>query len=385
MMLHPLPCQCADCCPIDCLTCHCLHVCALQVRFVEVKTAKSLEARFPKLYRKQWFRRFCSFINSSLFESIIDALLLLNAIMFAAESPQSVDWNPNCTLIGIMSTYIEAIFSALFVIEVVLKVYVNSWEVYWRKFSNKFDFLVTAATVLASVFVYTPNAYNNSSLIRWFQVLRLLRAVRFLARVQGFKAICGTFIKMLGPAARLLKVLFVLMFVFSALGVQIFGGKINRDPRSKYSMALHERAPDFTSPNPEYDFLAINFNDMWSAMVTLFVLLVVNNWDVMVDGFVAVTSPWLRIFFIAFHFLGVLLCLNIATSFIIDIALEYYGDRDAPGHGVGDEAEIVGNEAVFEAGAVTGTQTGLTGMYRAIMPKQMAIAQDPHELLNRWA
>ena len=241
---------------------------------MQVKKEKPMEARFPKLHSKRWFQRFCSFINSSLFETIIDALLLLNAVMFAVESSQPEEWEPKTTAIGILSTYIEAIFSALFVIEVILKVLVNSWEVYWQKFSNKFDFLVTAATVLASLYVYTPNAYNNSSLIRWFQVLRVLRAVRFLARVHGFRAICSTFIKMLGPAARLLKVLFVIMFVFSALGVQIFGGRINRDPDSKYSAALKEHAPDFANPDPEYDFLAINFNDMWSAMVTLFVLLV---------------------------------------------------------------------------------------------------------------
>lgn len=277
----------------------------------------------------------------------------------------------------------EALFSVLFVLEVIAKVVVKSWGIYWRRFSNKFDFLVTVATVLATIYVYTPTPYNNPSLIRWFQILRILRTIRFLARVQGFKTICITFVKMLPPAARLLEILFVLMFVFSALGLHIFGGKINRDPDSKYASMLNKKAPHFVSPSQEYDFLAINFNDMFSGMVTLFVLLAVNNWDVIVEGFVAVTSPWLRIFFIIFHFFGVLLCLNIATSFIIDVALEYYSGNDVPHFRTDGGPDVVRNVAVFEGHTVTGTATGLTGKYKAIFPKRMTLARDTHEIMNR--
>ena len=170
-------------------------------------------------------------MNGYLFEWIIDGLLMLNAILVALESSKplgfkGLDYGDNT-----FTNYIEQLFSLLFVVEVIVKVFVNSWPGYWKKASNKFDFLVTVATVLASLYVYYPNAYSNSNLVRWFQVLRLLRAVRFLARMEGFKAICITFAKMLGPASRLLKVMFIIMFVFSALGMQIFGGRADVGPK----------------------------------------------------------------------------------------------------------------------------------------------------------
>eukprot|EP00803_Ostreobium_quekettii_P002205 evm.model.scf_1276.1 EVM.evm.TU.scf_1276.1 scf_1276:563-2464(-) len=360
-----------------------MSVCdVLQVRFVEMKMAVPLEVRFPVMFKKRWFRSFCSFINGKLFEYIIDGLLLMNAVLFAMESAQTVGWNTeNMTYLSVMSDIMETCFSLLFVLEVVAKVYVNGWATYWRKFSNKFDFVVTVATVVASLYVYLPGAYSNAKLIRWLQACRILRVVRFLVRWRSFRVIGTTFVKMLGPATRLLKVLFVIIFLFSALGVEIFGGKINRDPNSPYRAELENKAHGFAHPAKEYDFVAVNFNDMLSGMVTLFMFLVVNNWDTLVSGFVAVTSPWFRIFFVAFHFLGVLLCLNVATSFIIDIAIEFYSVDDKRKVIFDGGEAIVGNEIIIEADSITGTETGLKGRYRAIMPDSQ-IAQDANELMN---
>lgn len=183
--------------------------------------------------------------------------------------------------------------------------------------------------------------------------------------------------------------MFVVMFVFSALGMQIFGGRLNWDPNSPYSSMIRKNAPDFALPDSldpaknRYDFLALNFNDLWSGYVVLFVLLVVNNWDIMTDGFIGVTTPWLRLFFVIFHFIGVFLCLNIATSFIIDTALENYGQEEKPEDVDDGMTEVVGDEAIFEAEAVNGNQTGLKGKYRAVLSKNLTIDQDRHAVMNR--
>ena len=47
----------------------------------------------------------------------------------------------------------------------------------------------------------------------------------------------------------------------------------------------------------------------------------VNEFDVLVDGFVAVSSVWSRLYFLAFYLLGVLLILNIVIAVMIDAYL----------------------------------------------------------------
>eukprot|EP00803_Ostreobium_quekettii_P002207 evm.model.scf_1276.3 EVM.evm.TU.scf_1276.3 scf_1276:5647-9265(-) len=358
----------------------------LRVRFEEVKPLRTLETRFPQWSKVEWFMDACKFVNSQHFEWIIDFLLMLNAIFVALETSQPLGFKGLPQGSNPYANVIEQVFSFLFVCEVVVKVMAKSWRGYWSSAGNKFDFLITVATVLASLYVYYPNAFNNSNLIKWFQVLRVLRAVRFLARMEGFRAICATFGKMLAPAARLLKVLFLIMFVFSALGMQIFGGRLTRDPDSKYYTMLKQDAPDFTFPDDRYDFISLNFNDMWGGYTTLLVFLVANNWDVLVEGYVSVTSLWLRLYFVAFHFLGVYLCLNIVTSFIIDTAMEFYSENEETGNegdSVAGAADGASNAAVFEAETVTGTVTGLKGKYRAVVANKGELTKGAREIMNR--
>ena len=55
--------------------------------------------------------------------------------------------------------------------------------------------------------------------------------------------------------------------------------------------------------------------------MTLFILIVVNNWFVIVGMYVDIKGgnrAW-RIFFILFYYFGVSICLNIIVSFCIDM------------------------------------------------------------------
>jgi two pore calcium channel protein len=62
-----------------------------------------------------------------------------------------------------------------------------------------------------------------------------------------------------------------------------------------------------------------NFNDFPSGLVTLFELMVVNNWWVIAEMYVDVTSKWSRLFFALFYFLAVLIVLNLLVAFVLDM------------------------------------------------------------------
>ena len=54
-------------------------------------------------------------------------------------------------------------------------------------------------------------------------------------------------------------------------------------------------------------------HDCNHSYVTLFELMVVNNWHVIMNGFVAVTSEWSRLFFMLFYLVTVVRGYNIVT------------------------------------------------------------------------
>ena len=90
----------------------------------------------------------------------------------------------------------------------------------------------------------------------------------------------------------------------------VFGGKIQ-----KYSPQI---VNDSGVPDNYY---LINFNDLLSSYVTLFILIVVNNWYVIVAMCVDImggATIW-RYFFIVFYYFGVIIGLNIIIAFAIDM------------------------------------------------------------------
>lgn len=65
----------------------------------------------------------------------------------------------------------------------------------------------------------------------------------------------------------------------------------------------------------------MNFNDLMSSLITLFVLIVVNNWFVIVAMCVDIKggNPMVRYFFVIFYYFGVIIGLNIIIAFAIDM------------------------------------------------------------------
>merc|ERR1712113_571424 len=91
-------------------------------------------------------------------------------------------------------------------------------------------------------------------------------------------------------------------------GEQAFGGLIRKD-----NPAL--KGSDFANSN----YWALNFNDFLSGLVTLFVLMVVNNWMIIADGVLKGTgTAWSQMFFLSFFVMVNLVVLNILMALILD-------------------------------------------------------------------
>ena len=90
----------------------------------------------------------------------------------------------------------------------------------------------------------------------------------------------------------------------------MFGGEIRQDSPE----IIHDSSiPD--------NYYLCNFNDLISSLVTLFILIVVNNWYVIVAMCVDIKggNMFYRYFFVVFYYFGVIVGLNIIIAFAIDM------------------------------------------------------------------
>ena len=237
---------------------------------------------------------------------------------------------------------------------------------------------ITSVAISAMIYVYYPNDYRDSRLIRYVIMARVLRLLRLLFAMKPFQVIVGISMDILPLAANVLLLLFCIMYTFAALGMYLFGGMISRDPSNPLSYLVLNT--DFS----DNDYWANNFNDMISSLNVLFNLLVVNNWTECADGFEAVTqSKYTRLFFLAFHVFGVIVVNNVVIAFIVNAFIAQWDIQHerVVAEEVEGEAMIEGRQALFNASLITGTKTYLTGKYVARVG-QLGAAQHQHDLLK---
>ena len=87
-----------------------------------------------------------------------------------------------------------------------------------------------------------------------------------------------------------------------------------------YAEVITTRSVQVNQISASNMYFLINFNDLYSSMVTLFHILVVNNWNQTTDMFCVITdSTWPRLYFTTFWIICTLIMLNIVISFVLEI------------------------------------------------------------------
>ncbi|GMI43545.1 hypothetical protein TrCOL_g2384 [Triparma columacea] len=338
-----------------------------QVLSLEFASADSYRGWFELSFPSPW-ERVNSIVEHRMFAVLVDWILVMNAVVIALQSQHELAgdkesgketsaeiWGWECY---------ETVFTCFYFVEMVLRVLSSGWKGYWEMNRNKFDFVVTMITVGVSVYVYYPNQENDHRWIRYVMMLRLLRLLRLVVALEQFQVIGATLTEVLPNASRMLLVLFCTFYLFSTIGVLFFGGLINTDPNSVYSGRL--KGTEFDDSN----FWANSFNDHCSAFVTLFELLVINNWTVTCDGFAAASNSKLaRLFFVSFHLIGVVVINNLVISFVVEAFMTEYnaaGSRTGRKSNRTDRGVTVSSQqATFDATSITGTRSGVEGTYYA--------------------
>ncbi|KAH9132833.1 hypothetical protein AeRB84_020897 [Aphanomyces euteiches] len=292
--------------------------------FVDNQVFRSeMEICFPLFVHTTAFQSFREMVHSKAFEWFIDGALVVNAILVLVESSsvmygdvlteESTPWDGWNAL--------EIAFTTLYVVEMVVKIIVDGSRKYLASGKNRFDCIITVAVVGIDLYTHAGSQPNRSpQLIRVFLIARCLRLFRLIVHIKGYRVIFTTWFRLVKFGLHLVALLFCHMYIFALLGNQLFGGRIS-------PAVMRAQFPN--DPYTQADYMANNFNDMPGAMVSLFELILVNNWFVLADGHAAVTSKYARWFFIAYHVLGVTFLLNLLIASILDAFIDEYKQEHA--------------------------------------------------------
>ena len=139
-------------------------------------------------------------------------------------------------------------------------------------------------------------------------LFRLPIICTLLNELKDFRVIVHTGKLMFSPFMSVLFSLYLVIFAFNAVGIIAFSGVVR----------LSEASTIASVASPLY--YQLNFNDTYSGLMTLFSILVGNNWNSTTDMYAAlVGANWPRFYFSLFFVVSIMVMMNIIVSFVLEI------------------------------------------------------------------
>ncbi|XP_075555699.1 uncharacterized protein LOC142588108 isoform X3 [Dermacentor variabilis] len=265
-----------------------------------------LYRKVPPIWERKWGRRF--------FRYLFDLLILVNAIV-----------------IGLDVYEAEWFFLTVFSVEILLKIYAFGFIDFMKQAWNVFDFVIIGSAVIGTLYEVAIGASSNSRTLTLdiLLVLRVLRLVKLIRNFKKFRGIINT-ITNLGPSILTFGgVLFAVYYVYAVIGMELYRDKISfyGGFNGTHSVETELYCGNTKLKNSAFyatGYCKNNFNNIFSSFVVLFELMVVNQWHILTEGFVHVTSKAARLYFLLFHLSCVVIVLNIFTAFVLEAFLLEY-------------------------------------------------------------
>lgn len=208
-------------------------------------------------------------------------------------------------------------FNLFYLIEMTFSIYVTGSmsKAFYRDFKLYPEcgcqIMGTVATLGFCVYYNELNYYLPIKKTFEFVIfLRMTKMLNLLKEHSQMRLVMETIGNIVGPIRNLLCLTGLIMYEFALLGMWLFGGIIQID----------SPAYDSDSQIPPYYYLC-NFNDLLTSYITLFILMVENEWQTIAGMFMSISKygDYCLFYFIVFYYLGVLIGLNIVLAFAIDM------------------------------------------------------------------
>ncbi|XP_053393144.1 voltage-dependent T-type calcium channel subunit alpha-1G-like isoform X2 [Mercenaria mercenaria] len=202
--------------------------------------------------------------------------------------------------------YSNYAFATLFAIEMFLKLISYGLFGYIKNGFNVFDGVIV---ILSLVELLNQDGGSGLSVLRTFRLLRILKLVRFMPALQRQLIVM---LRTMDNVATFFALLLLFMFIFSVLGMNLFGGKFCW--KSDGSTC---NCNEYLEPNIcECD--RANFNTLLWSLVTVFQVLTQEDWNTVLYNGMEKTSAWAALYFVALMTFGNYVLFNLLVAILVE-------------------------------------------------------------------
>ena len=197
-----------------------------------------------------WRFKFFKLVNHNIFEGTITFFIAFNTVVMASKVEG---------MLGNIDEFLDRLnyfFAFVFNLEMILKL-IGLGSAYFNVSWNIFDMTVVIGTdlgIFLEMFTKGSGFSTAATVVRAFRIMRIVRLVR---SQENIKIILDTVVNIIPQISNFISLLFLLLFIFAALGMNVFCGVLYHD-------LLSEQA---------------NFSNIGIAVFTLFRCSTGEDWN----------------------------------------------------------------------------------------------------------
>ena len=188
-------------------------------------------------------------VTTDKFDGIIMGAIMLSTLFMACEKVGASDaWND-------MLWGANMVFTVIFLLEAIAKLFALGPPRYFRDGWNQFDFVVVCFSIVGVVMDVAVGA--EVPVVGLLRILRVARIFRLIPKAKGLKTLFNTLVVSLPALVNVGSVLMLFFWIFAVMGMNLFGNV-------KYGEFLNRAA---------------NFRDFPSAVLVLFRMATGESWN----------------------------------------------------------------------------------------------------------
>uniref|UniRef100_A0A915CTA5 Ion transport domain-containing protein n=1 Tax=Ditylenchus dipsaci TaxID=166011 RepID=A0A915CTA5_9BILA len=255
--------------------------------------AELVKTKKKKISRLTFFRnKVKKFVVCDHFTRGILVAILVNTLSMGVEYHQQPE------ILTIILEYSNYFFTALFALEMLLKVIADGLFGYLADGFNLFDGGIVALSVLELF----QEGKGGLSVLRTFRLLRILKLVRFMPALRYQLVVM---LRTMDNVTVFFGLLVLFIFIFSILGMNLFGCRFCKMEDNQMGIPVKrcERK---------------NFDSLLWALITVFQILTQEDWNMVLFNGMSQTTPWAALYFVALMTFGNYVLFNLLVAILVE-------------------------------------------------------------------
>ncbi|GAB5377708.1 MAG: hypothetical protein AcusKO_41700 [Acuticoccus sp.] len=224
-------------------------------------------------------------IASRQWEAAITTVILLNAVTLGLETSEQV-----MAAVGPLLLALDRIVLAIFVVEIVLRIYVHRLRFFTDPW-GLFDFTIVAIALVPASGPFTV-----------LRALRILRVMRLVSTVPSLRRVVAGLVAALPGMASVTGLLALVFYVASVMSTELFGDRF-----------------------PEW------FGTVGASAFTLFQIMTLESWSMGIARPVMETFPYAWAFFVPFVLMTAFVVLNLFIGVVVSAMQDTVEEEAAEG------------------------------------------------------